>query len=229
LLGCHEVRAAQDLLGAGRLCIVARPVEEPGQAQVEHFDSAVAGEHQVGGFYVPVNHAVLVGVFQAQRRLAANFAGVGHWQWAVGADQLRKVTALHELHHQEVLSGGLPCVGGLDDVRMVKPSHCFHFPAEAGDGLGIRQPSLGNYLHGEDPLQPQMPGLIDGAHPSPPKLRQNLVLAKDDRETAAWLRDSQLWCRITLFAPGLQRDRFGMGNDGFQFRILGGQVQQRLA
>ena len=69
-------QAAVDRLLAGHL----------GQAEVEHLDDrpvALAGEHQVARLDVAVDHAVLVGVLQAQRRLVDEVAGVGHRQRAL--------------------------------------------------------------------------------------------------------------------------------------------------
>jgi hypothetical protein len=53
-------RRSQPLHG-GRL------VQRPCQAQIEHFDDAVAGQHQVGWFDVPVDQAVLMRVLQTDR------------------------------------------------------------------------------------------------------------------------------------------------------------------
>ena len=74
-----------------------RPGPSPahlGQAEVEHLDHRpvpLAGEHQVARLDVAVDHAVLVGVLQAQRRLVDEVAGMGHRQRPARLDQLGQV------------------------------------------------------------------------------------------------------------------------------------------
>ena len=78
------------------------------------------GEHQVGRLDVAVDHAVLVRVLQAQRRLMDEVAGIGDRQRPLGLDQLGQVEALDVLHGQdEALAEPEGRVGG-DDVGVVE-------------------------------------------------------------------------------------------------------------
>ena len=61
----------------------------------------LAGEHQVARLDVAVDHPVLVGVLQAQRRLVDEVAGVGDRQRPLGLDQLGQVEALDVLHRED--------------------------------------------------------------------------------------------------------------------------------
>ena len=55
---------------------------KPGQAEVQHLDLAVGGQHEVRRLDVAMDQPVLVDGLQADGRLAGKFGGVGDWNAA---------------------------------------------------------------------------------------------------------------------------------------------------
>ena len=90
-----------------------------------------AGEHEVGRLDVAVDHAVLVRVLEAQRRLVHVAAGFGHRQRPLGLDDLGQVEPLDVLHRQhEALVESEGRVGG-DDVGVMEPGGIADLAEEA--------------------------------------------------------------------------------------------------
>ena len=132
--GSDEVGRAQHLTLV-RQPPVGRPLAlDLGQPEVEDLDHgavALAGEHQVARLDVAVDHAVLVGVLQAQRRLVHVVAGLGHRQRPAGLDQLRQVESLDVLHRQDEALADAEGRVGRDDVGMMQLGRVADFGEEA--------------------------------------------------------------------------------------------------
>ena len=104
LLGGDEVGRAQHLALAGQAAVGLAFAGHLGQAEVEHLDDALLAlesEDQVGRLDVAVDHAPLVGVLQAQRRLVDEVAGVDHRERAAGLHHLRQVFPVDVLHGKD--------------------------------------------------------------------------------------------------------------------------------
>ena len=91
---------------------------EPGQAEVEDLDLAAGRPHQVLRLDVAVDHPVLEGVLEPQRRLADVLARLADRQRPAAIDQPGQVGPLDELHDQHVRLPGLLGVVGGHDVRV---------------------------------------------------------------------------------------------------------------
>ena len=85
----------------------------------------------------------VVGVLQAQGRLADQFAGLGHGERPAAADHLFQVQPVQKLHHQEPPAVDLAGVMGDDDIGMLQGAAGLHFAFEAGDGPGVVLVGLG--------------------------------------------------------------------------------------
>ena len=65
-----------------------------------------------------------------------------------------------------------------DDVGMVEVGHRLGLGPKTGDVARGCQGTLENHLEGDDPVQRDLPGLVDDAHPSPRDLLDQLVIAE---------------------------------------------------
>jgi hypothetical protein len=136
------------------------------------------GEHQVCGLDVAVDESVLVDGLQAQRRLVDDRAGVGHAETAETVDDFAQVEPLGIFHHQDRGAFDVAGVQRLHDVGMADAADGLHFPLEAGPGLGVGGPLLGQDLDGHDLVEPGLPGLVDRTHAAFTQLLQKLILAQ---------------------------------------------------
>ena len=167
--GAHRLAAGGHFF-AGRLAGV-----EQGQPQVEDLHGAAGREHQIRGLDVPMHQAVLVRVVEPDRRLADDLAGLGDGQLAVPAGQIGQVHALDVLHHQHRLAFDLPGVHSADHVGVIDPAHGLHLTIEASHRLGVSALASGQDFQGHDPVQVDLPGLVNGPHAPFAQLLQKLV------------------------------------------------------
>ena len=136
----------------------------------------LAGEHQVAGLDVAVDHAVLVGVLQAQGRLVDEVAGVGHRQRPAGLDQLRQVEALDVLHGQdEALAEAEGRVGG-DDVGVVELGRGADLAEEAVEHAAAVDEVAADDLEHLLAAHERVLGQVDDAHAAAAQLAEDLVI-----------------------------------------------------
>ena len=121
---------------------------------------------------------MLVGILQAQGRLANHLAGVGDRQRAPALDHAREVQPVDVLHDQEVRPFDLAGVMGPDDVRMIELADRLHLAFEPGHRVLVRDAILGQDLDGDDPLELRMSRLVDRPHPPFAQFGEQLVLAQ---------------------------------------------------
>ena len=178
LLGGHVVDGAQGLPGCRQLFARRMGQVRPRQPQVEDLHLAGGGQHQVRRLDVAMDQFVLVGALEPQRRLADDFASVGYPQWAASPHHLVQVQAVEQFHDEEAGPGDFAGVVGMDDIGMLHRPDGLHFPLEAGDGLCILKPSLGQYLDRHMAIQFGVQGLVNRAHAPRAKLFQELVFAE---------------------------------------------------
>ena len=135
LLGRHVVQRAHQLANGGQVVrVLAELFVQHRQTQIEDFYTAVAGEHDVGRLDVAMYESRVMHILQTDGRLPSDLASVRHRQRAEAMDQLRKVGAVDEVHHQIMHAPGITRIAGSHDVGMVQVADHFHFPFEAGDG-----------------------------------------------------------------------------------------------
>ncbi len=127
--------------------------------------AARSGDQQVGRLDVAVDHAALVGVLQAQGRLADVVAGLAAPAAGRAAStSLPRSVAVDVLHDEEVGVAGLVGVVGHDDVGMRELGDRLDLAAEALDRVLVWQMLLADDLEGDDAVQAAMAGLEDLAH-----------------------------------------------------------------
>ena len=100
-----------------------------------------------------MHQAVLVGVLQAEGRLADDLAGVGHGQRAVLGDQRVQIDAFDQFHHEVMHAVLLARVVGGDDVRMVELAGGFHLAGKSFDYPRIMPPVGGQDLERYNPAK----------------------------------------------------------------------------
>ena len=106
LLGAHVGRRPDAHAGLGELVLVLGRAERAGDAEVGDEGVAVAGEEQVLGLDVAVDHAVLVGVVQRLRRLAGDPERVLERELPLAPEPVAQALALDERHGEPELAGG---------------------------------------------------------------------------------------------------------------------------
>ena len=141
-----------------------------GQAEVEHLDHvavALAGEHEVAGLDVAVDHPVLVGVLQAQRRLVHVIAGVRHGQRPAGLDDPGQVEAVDVLHREYDALAEPDGVVRRDDVGVAELRDGPDLAEEAFEHPGAFHDLPPHHLEHLVPPHEPILGQVDNAHPAP--------------------------------------------------------------
>ena len=221
LLGGDVVGRAEHLALVGQAAVDGSLAGHLGQAEVEHLDHRlvpIASQHQVARLDVAVDHAVLVGVLEAECRLVHEIAGVGHRQRAALLDELGQVVTLDVLHREDdALADPRRRVGG-DDVGVIELRRGADLAEEPlQHALAVQEVRADDL---EDLLPPHHPvlGQVDDAHAAASQFAEDLVvrvLGQARRQRAGrWRRG-----RARLFAQLRQprqrradrRNRLGPG------------------
>ena len=139
------------------------------------------GEDQVGRLDVAVDHAPLVGVLQAQRRLVDEVAGVDHRQRAAGLHHLRQVFPVDVLHGKDdALTEPHGRVGG-DDILVLQLGGRLDLTEEPVAHAGpLDQLPADDLEHFQSPHE-LVPGEVDHPHPAAPQLADDLVVGVVDQ------------------------------------------------
>lgn len=136
LFGRHVGRRAEDAAGHGEnagygeillLVFRVRGSRHLGEAEVQHFDEACGGDHDVAGFEIAMDDPAGVSPGDAESRLMGVAEEFGQWIARFPMHPAAERVAFHELHGEEVDAIGLAEVVDGDDVRMV----------ERGSGAGF--------------------------------------------------------------------------------------------
>ena len=146
LLRGDEVRGSEHrgIAGAGE--IVARVVQRPREAQIEHLDGARFGEHQVRGLHVAVYEALRVRLSETGRRLRHVPRRLRVVQRPVVPHEGLQVGPVHVLHHEEVRPGRVAHVVHAHDVRVVERRDRAGLAQEPLDPGGVARARAGQYL-----------------------------------------------------------------------------------
>ncbi len=137
---------------------------QAGQAEIEDLDLPLRRPHQVVRLHVAVDHAALVGVLQAERRLPDVLARFGERQRPLALQIGGKTFALDELHDEEVQTAGLVGVEGGDDVRVLQLRRRPHLLLEALHAGRVVDQGWIDDLERDQALHPPVFRLVDGAH-----------------------------------------------------------------
>ncbi len=113
---------------------------------------------------VPVDHAPLVGVLQAQGRLPGVGARLGHRQRAALAHQLGEAGPLDVLHDEEVQGARLVGVVGPHDVGVVEPGRRPRLLLEALHRRRPQHQAGVDDLQGHHPVHADLLGPVDRPH-----------------------------------------------------------------
>ena len=105
LLRAHVGRGAR---ARSRLGQVLVGPQDPRDAEVGDQRAAVLGEQQVFGLDVTVDHALLMGVIQRQRRLAGDPKGLVHGELPLPPQPVPERLALDVRHGEPEVPGGFP-------------------------------------------------------------------------------------------------------------------------
>ena len=109
-VGLHREFAAVELLGrhvlrrAGLRFAADDAGRRAGEAEVGDLRAAAAVDHDVGGFQIAMEHALVVRRRQARAELPRDLDGFVFRQPADAAEQRREILAVHELHRKKVAS-----------------------------------------------------------------------------------------------------------------------------
>ncbi len=165
LLGGDVVGGAQDHALGGQPALACDFAGEPGQAEVEDLDLAAGRPHQVLRLDVAVDHPVLEGVLEPQRRLAGVLARLADRQRPAALDQPGQVGPLDELHDQHVRLPGLLGVVGGHDVRVRGQARGrLDLAAEPLDERLVAQQVAADHLERNRPVHQPMLGPVDRPH-----------------------------------------------------------------
>ena len=112
-------------------------VDDPGEAQVEHADCALAVDHEVAGLDIAMNDSLFVGGLKAAGGLDQVIEGVGDRQGSVFADDAFQVDPLDVVHHQEMDTTVFIGLESGDQVEVLEPCGRLELAAETLDGAGV--------------------------------------------------------------------------------------------
>ncbi|MGD0044612.1 MAG: hypothetical protein ABSE84_30110 [Isosphaeraceae bacterium] len=137
---------------------------------------AIASQHQVARFDVAVDHAVLVGVLEAERCLIHEIAGVSHRERAALLDELGQVVAIDVLHREDdALADPRRRVGGAD-VGVMELRRGADLAEEPLDHSLAVQKVRADDLEDLLPAHHPVLGQVDDAHAATSQLAEHLVV-----------------------------------------------------
>lgn len=174
LLGRHVGGRAEHLAGQREAGVVA---DAAGEAEVDDLRLARGVEHDVGGLEVAVEDAVLMGVMHRAGGPGQERGG-GAGVPAQTRQGLREALAFHMAHGK--IRPAFVFADFIDrhDVGMLQAGGGFGFRLEAAH-LGLGGELAGaDELQGDDAVEADLPGLIDGAHAAGANFPEQLVIAE---------------------------------------------------
>jgi hypothetical protein len=158
----------------GHLVAVA-PVNQLGQAEVQDFDEACGGHHDVGRFEVTMDDPRPMRSRQRVGNLHRVLQRLVDVQ-PVASDEVDQRTTSDILHHDEVdRTGRIDVVDG-DDVRMIECGGGARLPHEALATSRVGHRLVWQDFEGNRPVQTRVQGPVDHTHPAFAKFFHNLVV-----------------------------------------------------
>ena len=155
----------------------------PGDPEIQHLHVGLAGDHDVGGLEVRVNHTRFMRVRERVGNLERVAARHIERQRAAVQTLLQR-DALHELHAQVGPAVVLADVVHVADIRMGEPRRLPRLGQQAR--VGRRVAAAPQHLERVIALEPQMPRAVHVAHPAGSQPLDDLVVADPgaDRQIA---------------------------------------------
>ena len=152
----------------------ATRLESPGQAEVDDFQPAGAGDHHVGRFQVAVDDAAIVGVGERVRCLDAVPKRFVHRQRRA----FRHRWAVDVLHRDERALAVRSDLVARTDVRMIECGRRLRLLDETSAASLVRQTIDGQHFDGDFAPQPRVLGLVDFTHAPGAERAKELVWAE---------------------------------------------------
>ena len=171
LLGGHVTGRPHQGSAPGPARLVVEPL---GQAEVGDLGDAVGGQEDVRGLQVAVDDPPAVG--------GVDRVGQGLHQPGRRSDRHRRAgillgqgAPLDQFQDQVGAAVMLADLEDLDDVGVLEARHGLRLGAEAGPDLGPGELPLADHLEGDRAVEPDLPRLVDDAHPAPAQLAEDLM------------------------------------------------------
>jgi len=172
LLGAHVLRRARVAVQAGvvgtRLRVVL-PRRHHGDAEVDQLHDPAGFDEDVARLDVAVNQSLTMGVGGRLADAHEQFHPLSHGQVVGGGVGRDRACIRNQLHHQEGEPAGRARgdPGGVEvgDARVPQARERLRLVFEPLHGIG-RHARAAKHLHGDEPLRPSLPRLVDAAHPA---------------------------------------------------------------
>src|SRR5207249_3313133 len=149
---------------------------QAGQAEIDHFDVAVAPDHHVVRLEIAMHDALLVRRMESERDLDGDVERFNDRQ-RTRADVLAQRRAVDEFHRDERRAVTLADVVDGQNMWVIERRGGSRFVREATQTIGILI-NVTQYLDGDDAFETVVHRAIDDPHASFAKGRQYLVGAK---------------------------------------------------
>jgi hypothetical protein len=207
--------------------LVAAAAERPGDAEVGDEGVAVAGEEQVLGLDVAVDHALLVGVLEGLGRLARDPQRVFYGELALPPKPVAQRFPLDVRHGKpEPLSAPLrpcaiaplrpshrPAVQHRQHMRMLQPGRGPDLPLEPLRAERRREVRM-EHLERDRPVVPEVAGEPDGGHAAAAQLALELVSVPQPFAQCGDRVGHDALCEGNGPGKDTQRPGAGEGGDG---------------
>ncbi len=162
--GCAQDDADLRLCGShGGVAGGALGVDVFCEAEIEDFDAAVMGDHDVGGFEVAMDDALFVRGGERVGDSLGDFDDL-RGRKATGVREAVERLAFDEFHGEEVDAFGFFDREDGDDVRMIERGDGTGFALEASEAIGVGRGVGRENFEGDVPLEFYVGGAIDLAH-----------------------------------------------------------------
>ena len=196
---------ARNRCGLLRLSSVRIGMRQLRQAEIEDLDEAVAGDHHVLGFYVPVNDARGMSLGEPVGHLSGNREQLAQRK-RTGIEQLPQRLSIHQLHDDERGGIALPDLVDGHDIGMVQGGGQTRLRLKALQASRVRRQLGRQDLDRHLALKPRVPGPVDLPIPpapsglsisyGPSRVRGEIVMGSAEKS-----------CRRTASYPGAPTDR----------------------
>ena len=158
-----------------------------GEAEIENFGVAAAGDEDVGGFDVAMDDLLGVGGVEA----VGDIDGEGKEEFEVHgtpADSVFQGLAVEKFHGDEGFAIVFADVVNGADVGMIERGRGFGFATEAFEGLGIVGDVVGKEFQGNEAVEARVFGFINYAHSAATEFFENAVVGDGPTEKRGGLR-----------------------------------------
>jgi len=146
-----------------------------GEAEVENFCGAALGNENIGGFYIAVDHAGVVGGVESVGGVDADFEEAFEFERARGDDVLER-GAVEEFHGDKCTAAIFADVVDGADVGVVQCGGGAGLAFEAFERLGIVGEIVWEKFEGDEAAEARVFGFIDHAHAATAEFFDDVVM-----------------------------------------------------